>query len=160
MPTRLSPGQVAIRQASLNTNTFSLDTLAGSIGAVKGIESRGCRLKPSSVFRTSMSLQSEGRGSAVQSSPVVGRSTRSPVSWLRSGTVKRSAGNGPPGGSDRAKSTSTEALCAPANRADLKLVLALEDAAAGATRNASATATATETKIRRRFIDGPPCPAC
>src|SRR5262245_34125679 len=109
---KLSPGQIGIRQPSLNRKTVSLETDLGSIGPVKGIASLGCRLKPSSVLRTLMSLQSEAPGSA-QSRPAVGRSTRSPVSWLGSGTVKRSAGNGAPCGSERSKRTCT-AACARA----------------------------------------------
>ena len=63
-----------------------------SIGPENGIEMRGWTLKPSSVLRTSMSAQSDGR--AAQSG--FGRSTRRPVSWVRSEVVKRLLGNGWP----------------------------------------------------------------
>ncbi len=77
--------------------TDELETLAGSIAPVKGIEIRGWTLKPSSVLRTSMSAQSDGR--ATQSG--FGRSTRSPVGCDQSTAVQRSLGNGLPSVVDR-----------------------------------------------------------
>ena len=56
------------------------------------IDSRGWTLKPSSVFSTATSSQSQGR--AVQSG--CGRSTRRPVSRVESGAVSRSLGDGAP----------------------------------------------------------------
>jgi hypothetical protein len=70
------------------------------MGPLNGIARRGWRLKPSSVLRTSMSAQSDGR--ATQSG--FGRFTRTPVRWLGSSSVKRSLGNGPPAGDERSKS--------------------------------------------------------
>ena len=78
-------------------NTDELETLLGSIAPVNGIEIRGCTLKPSSVLRTSMSWQSDGR--AAQSG--FGRSTRRPVGCDQSTAVQRSLGNGPPSGVER-----------------------------------------------------------
>src|SRR5262249_14199143 len=60
-------------------------------GAVEGTDSRGWRLKPSSVLRTCMSAWSEG--CVVGSGN--GRLIRPPVSWLGSATVKWLLGDGP-----------------------------------------------------------------
>ena len=76
--------------------TDELETLPGSIEPVKGIEIRGWTLKPSSVLRTSMSAQSDGR--AAQSG--FGRSTRRPVCCDQSTVVQRSLGNGLASGVD------------------------------------------------------------
>src|SRR5207245_8042180 len=72
-------------------NTVLLLTLETSIAPENGIESRGWRLKPSSVLMTSTSAQSVGRVEQLS----FGRFIRSPVllSWSKS--VKRSLGNGP-----------------------------------------------------------------
>jgi hypothetical protein len=78
-------------------NTDELETLLGSIAPVNGIEIRGWTLKPSSVLRTSMSAQSDGR--TAQSG--FGRSTRSPVGCVQSIAAQRLLGNGPPSGVDR-----------------------------------------------------------
>ena len=77
--------------------TEELETLFGSIAPVKGIEIRGWTLKPSSVFSTSMSAQSDGR--TAQSG--FGRLTRTPVGCDQSGAVQRSLGYGLPAGVDR-----------------------------------------------------------
>ena len=90
---------VTWKSGSLTRKTFELLTLAGSIGPVNGIEIRGCRLKPSSVLRTSMSAQSDGR--TAQSG--FGRLTRRPVFCDQSNVVQRLLGNGPPSGLDRSK---------------------------------------------------------
>ena len=90
---------VTLKSRKLTRNTFELLTLAGSIGPVNGIEIRGCRLKPSSVFSTSMSAQSDGR--TPQSG--FGSLTRRPVSCDQSNVVQRLLGNGPPSGLDRSK---------------------------------------------------------
>ena len=73
----------------LTRNTVSLVTLATSIAPLNGIVSSGCGLKPSSVFRTSMS--SQVTGCAWQSG--FGRCTRWNVFWVKSITAKRSLGN-------------------------------------------------------------------
>src|SRR2546426_6541190 len=72
-------------------NTVLLLRLETSIDPEKGIESRGWRLKPSSVLMTSTSAQSVGRVEQLS----LGRFIRSPVllSWSKS--VKRSLGNAP-----------------------------------------------------------------
>src|SRR5256885_10924080 len=72
-------------------NTVSLLTVFTSIAPVKGTVMRGCTLKPSSVLRTSMSAQSDGR--ALQSG--FGRGPRRNVFLEKSGRVKRSLGDGP-----------------------------------------------------------------
>jgi hypothetical protein len=79
--------------AASTRKTVSLETVETSIGPLKGIESRGCTLKPSSVSRTAVSAQSDGR--AAQSG--MGRSTRRPVACAGSDAVSRFVGNGCPG---------------------------------------------------------------
>jgi len=74
----------------LKKKTLELFTVATLIAPENGMDTRGCKLKPSSVLSTSMSAQSEGR--TRQSG--LGRRTRTPVLWLGSSTVKRSVGNG------------------------------------------------------------------
>src|SRR5438876_7430830 len=102
MATKLPSGHGA--QSSLNKKTVLLVALATSIAPVKGMASRGCKLKPSSEFRTAMSSQSDGR---VVQSPGVGRLIRIPVRWLASATVKRLLGKGPPVGLVRSNKAST-----------------------------------------------------
>ena len=68
---------------SLTRKIESLVALAGSIAPLKGIEIRGCTLKPSSSFRTSTSRQSEGKTAQFG----LGSATRSPVSCVASGSV-------------------------------------------------------------------------
>src|SRR2546426_2869565 len=89
----------------LRKKTLPLLTVATSIGPENGIDTRGCRLKPSSVLSTSMSRQSETR--TAQSG--LGRLIRTPVLWLGSGTVKRSVGNGISEGDDRSNLACTAA---------------------------------------------------
>jgi hypothetical protein len=91
--------------AEAHGNTVWLLTVDTSIGPEKGIDRRGCRLKPSSVLMTSMSAQSDGRAPQFG----FGRFTRSPVFWSSSLTVKRSLGNGEPVVDERSKSASTSA---------------------------------------------------
>jgi len=67
IPTTWSPGPTR--------NTVELETVERSIGPENGIEILGWMLKPSSVLRTAMSAQSDGRAAQFG----VGRSTRSPV---------------------------------------------------------------------------------
>ena len=67
-----------------------LETVVGSIGPENGIVMRGWMLKPSSVFSTASSAQSDGR--AVQDGN--GRFTRRPVNCEWSRTVSRLVGNG------------------------------------------------------------------
>ena len=55
----VDPGDGAVGEP--DEEDVELETLATSIAPVKGIESRGWILKPSSVLSTSMSAQSEGR---------------------------------------------------------------------------------------------------
>ena len=83
---------VTLKSRRLRRKTFELLTLAGSIAPVNGIEIRGCTLKPSSVLRTSMSAQSDGR--TAQSG--FGRLTRSPVFCDQSNVVQRLLGKGLP----------------------------------------------------------------
>ena len=90
---------VTLKSGTLIRKTFELSTLDGSIGPVNGIEIRGCMLKPSSVLRTSMSAQSDGR--TAQSG--FGRLTRRPVFCDQSNVVQLLLGNGPPSGLDRSK---------------------------------------------------------
>ena len=73
-------------------NTVWLDTVVRSIGPENGIEIRGWMLKPSSVLRTSISAQSDG----LTAQSGFGRSTRRPVTCVRSQVVKRLLGNGWP----------------------------------------------------------------
>jgi hypothetical protein len=80
----------SVVSAKRTRNTLELSTLAGSMGPLNGIRRRGCRLKPSSVFKTMTSLQSEGR--TAQSG--CGRLTRNPVRLVLSTTAKRLHGNG------------------------------------------------------------------
>src|SRR5262245_12960916 len=80
----------------------SLVTVLTSMGLVKGMDSRGCTLKPSRVFTTARSSQSEGR--SVQEGN--GRLMRRPVLLLGSATVNRSLGNGPSAGVSTLKRTS------------------------------------------------------
>src|SRR5262249_40198555 len=97
--------------------TVLLLTLVTLIGPENGIETRGWRLKPSSVLMTSMSAQSEGR--TAQSG--LGRLTRSPVLLSWSNTVKRSLGNRLRTVEDRSKSVSTAAADASVGRRTRKL---------------------------------------
>src|SRR5206468_13010964 len=107
MPTTWPPGPI--------TKIVELDTVEVSIGPENGILMRGWMLKPSSVSRTAVSAQSDGR--VVQSGR--GRSTRRPVSCVASGTVSRFVGNGCPADvSPRAAAgnASTRAASAAARR--------------------------------------------
>src|SRR3990172_1206188 len=81
---RVSSSSIASR------TTVSEVTDDGSIASLNGTAIRGWRLNPSSVLRTSMSWQSEGR--TVQSG--LGSATRTSVIWDRSRTVHKSLGNG------------------------------------------------------------------
>src|SRR5436309_1201627 len=69
MPTTFPP-RPPRASPRLRRKTVALFTVVGSIGPVKGIASRGRRLKPSSVLSTAMSAQSLGR--AAGWFPVVG----------------------------------------------------------------------------------------
>ena len=80
-----------------------LFTVETSIGPENGMDRRGCMLKPSSVLMTSRSSQSDGR--TLQSG--LGRSTRSPVCWAWSSTVKRLLGYGLPAVEEKSKRTLT-----------------------------------------------------
>jgi hypothetical protein len=72
----IDPDRVAaVAVPDRTRNTVLLLTLDTSIGPEKGIDRRGCRLKPSSVLMTSMSAQSETR--TAQSG--FGKLTRTPV---------------------------------------------------------------------------------
>src|SRR5215813_13018764 len=71
--------------------TVLLLTVATSIAPSKGMDSRGWRLKPSSVLMTARSSQSDWR--TAQSGK--GKLTRRRVFCLASGTVNQSLGNGP-----------------------------------------------------------------
>src|SRR5262245_35006265 len=90
------------------------------MGPLKGTESLGWRLKPSSSLSKSMCWQSDVR--VVQSG--FGRLTRSPVFWLASPTVKRSDGNGLPAGSDRSNIGRTPAAAAGATCSTAQLTKA------------------------------------
>ena len=96
------PGNVLPR---LTRKTVSLVTVFTSMGPLKGMDSRGCKLKPSSVLMTSRLAQSVGR--TEQSG--LGRLTLRPVLWLGSATVNRLLGNGPPVGVSRLKRAWTPA---------------------------------------------------
>src|SRR5499427_11160150 len=88
--------------------TVALDTLATSMGPLKGIERRGCTLKPSRVLIAANVVQSDGR--SAQSGN--GSWTRSPVICCGSDTVNRLLGKGPALGVSRLKRA-----CTPAARA-------------------------------------------
>src|SRR5712692_3389645 len=95
MPTTFPPGLPPARVLPrLTRKTVLLLTVLTSIGPLKGIERRGCRLKPSSVLIAAKAVQSDGRSAQFGK----GKFTLSPVFWLGSATVKRSLGNGPPAG--------------------------------------------------------------
>src|SRR5687768_4274504 len=104
MPTTWPPPPPSVFPR-LTKKTLPLLTLATSIGPENDTEMRGCRLKPSSALRTSMSAQSVGRITQLG----LGRLTRRPVLWPGSGTVKTSLGKGPADGEDRSKAALTPA---------------------------------------------------
>ncbi len=97
---------------------------------LKGIDTRGCKLKPSSVLSTSMSAQSLGR----VTHDGFGRLTRTPVRWLGSANVKRSLGNGP-----RAGELRSNRACTPA---------------ASATTGTTSSRTRTKGRLRRNDVIG------
>ncbi|MBW3551593.1 MAG: hypothetical protein KY442_12605, partial [Proteobacteria bacterium] len=78
-----------IRPPDPSTYTVSGVTVATSMSPVKGMNSRGCRSKPSAVLRIT-SVSQMLRVAGVQLG--TGRSTRRPVSCRGSATVKRSLG--------------------------------------------------------------------
>src|SRR5215213_7114343 len=91
----VSSGEVV--SPSLTRKTVVLLTVVTSMGPLNETDSRGCRLKPSSVLMTLTSAWSDGRLAASGS----GRLIRRLVSWLASATVNRSLGNGPRSGLSR-----------------------------------------------------------
>src|SRR5206468_3410191 len=99
IPTTSRPGPWPSR----TRNTVRLFAVETSIGPENGMDRRGCKLKPSSVLMTSRSSQSDGR--TLQSG--LGRSTRSPVCWAWSSTVKRLLGYGLPAVEEKSKRTLT-----------------------------------------------------
>ena len=74
-----------------NRNRLLLVAVSTSIVPSNGIDTRGCRLKPSRLFSTATSSHSDGR--TEQSG--IGRFTRIPVRFDASLTVCQLAGKGP-----------------------------------------------------------------